>query len=492
VPDMSRERRRTADWWRKSDLPFGRVQLPDRQLQYLFDASVRVLYQHRDIVDGEPNFQPGSTVYRGLWIHDGVYYIEAAAMLGDTSSARRAIEGIFRFQQPDGRVRVMFPIEMQRETPMLVWIMNRYARIADNRAWLRSSWYRVVSAMEFVKGMREQTLQDPLQPYYGLMPPGFVDGGIAGLTADYSTVYWTITGLEAAIDMAMWLGESAREAEWRSLLAELLQSYRTAAKRDMRRDKHGNLYLPVRVADTSSTDAPQRAQWAICEPIVLSSMFPPNDPLVEGSLALLDSSCVQGLPATLGWMDGGIGVWFAPLYGLAHFVRGNTDRAMKVLYAFANHATPHGSWAEEQMPKGVSSRTTGDYPTTSATACMLRSVIYMLALEQTNSVELLRGVPSWWLKPGSSVGVSNLLTRFGSVSAAISVNKGGRSATVSVSSLAHGDADDAMAQYTDKVNVIRLSLASLKLAGFKNRDGSELDKEVQVPWNQTLHIDVRK
>jgi hypothetical protein len=492
VPHLAAERRRSVEWWKNSGLPAGRIELPDAELQHLFDASVRVLYQNRDIVDGEPNFQPGSTVYRGLWIHDGIYYIEAAAILGDTAGARRATERLFSFQQPDGRIRVMYPIEMQRETPMLAWIMNRYARIADNRPWLRAHWSRVVAAMNVVRSAREQTLKDPSKPYYGLMPPGFVDGGIAGLTADYSSVYWAIIGLESAIEMAAWIGESAREKEWRSLHSEFLQSFRLAARRDMRRDRHGNLYLPVRVADTTTTDAPQRAQWAICEAVMLSSMFPPDDPLVTGSLALLDSSCVQGLPATLGWMDGGIGVWFAPLYGLAHFVRGNTDRAIDVLYAFANHATPHGSWAEEQMPKGVSSRTTGDYPTTSATACMLRSVIYLLALEQGNVLDVFKGVPVSWLKPGASVRIHDLLTRFGSVSATATVAVDGRTAALSVSSRAHGDADDAMAQYTDKTNVIRLSLAAFKKAGFKNKDGSSLPDFIQSPWNQKIFLEVRK
>lgn len=492
VPDLTDERRKTSAWWKQSSLPFGRIELPDRELQHLYDASVRVLYQNRDIVDGGPNFQPGSTVYRGLWIHDGLYYIEAAALMGDTASARKATERIFSFQEADGRIRVMYPIEMQRETPMLAWIMHRYSAIANNRPWLRAHWDRVVKAMEFVRVSRERTLSDPTKPYYGLLPPGFVDGGIAGLTADYSSVFWALIGLESSIEMAAWVGDAVREKEWRDLHREFLASFRAAAQRDMRRDRHGNLYLPVRVADTTATEAPQRAQWAICEAAIHSSIFPPDDPLVAGSLAMLDSASIQGLPATLGWMDGGIGVWFAPLYGLAHFVRGNTGRAVDVLYAFANHATPHGSWAEEQMPKGVSSRTTGDYPTTSATACMLRSVMYMMALEGTNELDVFRGVPSFWMKPNATVRINDLHTRFGTVSAEMQIGKDGRSGRVHLSSRSHGDADDAMAQYTDKVATIRLSLAALKAAGFRNADGTELPAFLGTPWNQAVSLEVRR
>lgn len=492
VPDLAAERRKASAWWKQAPLPFGRIELPDRELQHLYDASVRVLYQNRDIVDGGPNFQPGSTVYRGLWIHDGLYYIEAAALMGDTASARKATERIFSFQEEDGRIRVMYPIEMQRETPMLAWIMERYAMIANNRPWLRAHWNKVVKAMDFVRRSREQTLADPTKPYYGLLPPGFVDGGIAGRTADYSSVFWALIGLESSIEMAAWVGDTAREKEWRELHSQFLASFRAAARRDARHDRYGNKYLPVRVADTTATEAPQRAQWAICEAVIHSSIFPPDDPLVEGSLAMLDSACIEGLPATLGWMDGGVGVWFAPLYGLAHFVHGNTKQAIDVLYAFANHATPHGSWAEEQMPKGVSSRTTGDYPTTSATACMLRSVMYMMALEGRNELEVFRGVPSFWMKPDAAVRINDLHTRFGTVSAEIAIGKDGRSGTVHLTSRAHGDADDAMAQYTDKVATIRISLAALKAAGFRSADGTSLPEFLRTPWNQSVSLEVRK
>lgn len=493
VPDLKKERQRTSEWWKKgSNIPYGRIAIPDKQIQHLFDASVRTLYQNRDRVDGYPQFQPGSTVYRGLWIHDGVYYIEAAAILGDSMSARLATESIFQFQQPNGKVQVMWPTEMQRETPMLAWVMERYARLANNRDWLRAHWGKVVAAMEYTRQLRQQTMTDPASPYYGLMPPGFVDGGISGLTADYCSVYWALIGIGSGVDMARWLGETEKQKEWQALYDDLLRSFRTAAKRDSRRDRFGSSYLPVRVADTTTTDVPQRAQWAICEPIGLSPMFPPDDPLARGSLAVIDSTCIQGLPSTFGWMTGGIGVWFAPIYGVAHFAQGNVERAIDVLYAFANHATPHGAWAEEQMPKGVSNRTTGDYPTTSATACMLRSVLFFLSFERENSLELLRGLPTEWLAPGSVVKAQDLMTKFGRVRFEIAVSKDGNSGKIVLTMVSNGDVDDSMAQYTDSQNIVELYLTSFKKAEYRDKNGKELPDHIRALWGQRLELEFRK
>ncbi|MEO8166779.1 MAG: hypothetical protein ABI623_00940, partial [bacterium] len=493
VPDLHNELKRTSEWWLKqSGLPAGRITIPDEQIQYLFDASVRTMYQNRDTVDGYPQFQPGSTVYRGLWLHDGVYYIEAAALLGDTLSARRATEELFTFQEPNGRIRVIFPVEMIRETPMFLWTVERYARLANNADWLRTNWMRVVSAMKYIRETREQTLADSSASYYGLMPPGFVDGGIAGLTADYSTVFWTLIGIHSAVDMARWLGKFDEQQQWQTLYNQLLGSFRVAARRDVRHDKFGHPYLPVRVADTTTTDVPQRAQWAICEAMYLSEMFSPTDSVVLGSLALIDSTTIEGLPSSFGWMTDGVGVWFAPLYGLAHFAVGHNERAADILYAFANHSTPHGAWAEEQMPKGVSTRTTGDYPTTSATAGMLRSVLFFLAYERGNTVEVLRGAPVEWLKPGLPLRAKQLMTTAGRISFDASIAKDGKSATLVLDSYPYGDVDESMAQYTDAGNTLKVFLTTFKKLGFKDEAGHQLPDHLNVRWGHKLSMHFQK
>ncbi len=493
VPDLMKERVRTANWWKNDTrLPFGRIAIPDSQMQHLVDASIRTLYQNRDIIDGFPQFQPGSTVYRGLWIHDGVYYTELAAALGDTQSARLAVEQLFQFQEPNGLVRVMWPIIMQRETPLLVWVAERYARLSNTPDWLRKHWERITAAMKYVQHLRAQTLTDSSLAYYGLMPPGFVDGGIAGLTADFSTVYWALLGIRSGIAMAKWLGKNSEREEWTILYDQLHNSFRRAARRDMRRDKFGNFYLPLRVADTTTTDVPQRAQWAICEPIFLSSIFPPNDSLADGSLAVIDSTCVQGLPSSFGWMTGCIGVWFAPVYGMAHLARGNTERAIDVLYAFANHATPHGAWAEEQMPKGVSARTTGDYPTTSATAGMLRAVLAHFVYEDDGKIKALRGLPKEWLVPGAVVGVKDLRTTAGHISCEAFVSKDGRTAKLTLRSVPFGDADDAMAQYTDSTHPLELYLSAFKAHGYKDANGKVLSDRMQIAWGKDLTLEFQR
>ena len=492
VPDLQKERMRAHTFWtNERRYPRNRIQVPDQQLQLLLDAGMRTLYQCREIVDGVAQFQPGSTVYRGLWIQDALYDIDGILMEGDTASARKATEGLFHFQDNTGKVKVIWPVDIQRDTPNFIWALVRYARLANNREWLQTHWSKIVAAMRFIQERRKSTLADPQAPYYGLMPPGFVDGGISGINADYSSVYWVLICTERAVEAAEWLGKTGDSQEWKTFYQELLSSYRFAAARDLRKDQYGHSYLPVKVADTTH-DVPQRAQWVFCEAVNLGSFLLPSDPIVRGTLAVLDSSCVQGLPVSFGWLTGGIGVWFAPLYGLAHYMNGNVEKAADVLYAFANHATPLGAWAEEQMPKGVSTRTTGDFPTNSAYAGMLKLLVSLLVDDKGSSLDLLRGIPAAWLVPGSVIRAKDLFTKFGRISVETSVSKDGRMGDIVVSSAGYRDADDSMSQYTDQGNTFEVCLTAFKQAGFKMRDGSSPQDRVKVRWGQKLELQLTR
>ena len=92
---------------RRRRLPYGRVQVPDAGIQALVDSSIRNIWQAREIKKGLPAFQVGPTCYRGLWIVDGAFLLEAAAMLGAGNQARNGVAYELTYQKPDGRIEVM-------------------------------------------------------------------------------------------------------------------------------------------------------------------------------------------------------------------------------------------------------------------------------------------------------------------------------------------------------------------------------------------------
>ena len=109
---------------------------------------------------------------------------------------------------------------------------------------------------------------EPGAPYAGLMPPGFVDGGISHTyaptmapTGGYSSPSSTPSRQRTR------LGFMRDAAQWTSTPAQMTIAAQQAILRDMKRDHHGREYLPIAIGDTTRGISPQRGQYAFLLPI---------------------------------------------------------------------------------------------------------------------------------------------------------------------------------------------------------------------------------
>ncbi|HTY58044.1 MAG TPA: hypothetical protein VMF59_04470, partial [Bacteroidota bacterium] len=340
LPDLNEAKTTAGRYWKNdARLPFARITVPDSSVQYLLDASIRNMYQIAEWVDGGFQFQPGPSVYRGLWMHDETWDIQTAMALGDTASARMALETALRFQQGDGRVALSEPYPMLRETGLILYSLCRYGKVTGNTAWLKSRLPALSSGVGWIRRTRALTLDDQASAVYGLFPPGFTDGGIGGLEAEYGTTFWSLNALSAATEAAWTMGLSDSARAWNALSSDLMRSFREASIRDERRDAHGNLYLPMKVGDTSTTSLPQQANWGILDAQAFGHLFPYADPLLNGTLAMLDAKTAEGIHQDVGWLHQGLWPFFTAQEGIVHMYQRNYARAEEILYAVANHAT---------------------------------------------------------------------------------------------------------------------------------------------------------
>src|SRR5262249_2708947 len=77
--------------------------VPERYGEFLV-ACARNILQARELKEGRLNFQVGPTVYRGLWVVDGHFLLEAARYLGYDADAQRGLEATWAWQRADGGV----------------------------------------------------------------------------------------------------------------------------------------------------------------------------------------------------------------------------------------------------------------------------------------------------------------------------------------------------------------------------------------------------
>lgn len=429
-PDHARELRERAEaFWQQLDLPYGRLEVPDSGVQALLDAAVRNIYQAREIKKGLPAFQVGPTCYRGLWVVDGSFLMEAVAFLGRTDEARSGIRYLLGFQREDGAV--MLINGHWKETGIALWAVTRHARLTGDRTWLREVWPNVQRAWDYIMRLREQASRDPAALNYRLLPEGFSDGGLGETLPEYTNIYWTLAGMKAAVEAARWLGRDEEARVWQADYEDFYATFRKAAERDMRTDPYGNRYLPISMKPETKV-SPQKAQWAFLHAVFPGKVFPGGDPLVQGDLGMLRAAECEGLVRDTGWVTNGVWTYFGSFYAHAWLWQGDGIKAAQTLYAMANHASPLLCWREEQMPQGEGTAICGDMPHNWASAEFIRLVRHLLILERGDELHLAEGMPRAWVIPGKCVRATGVLTEFGTMGLEIKVSEDGGKAVVEV------------------------------------------------------------
>jgi len=424
-------RQHAVAYWEKAPLPYGRVQVPDSGIQALVDSSIRNIWQAREIKKGLPAFQVGPTCYRGLWIVDGAFLLESAAMLGAGKEARNGVAYELTYQQPDGSIHVMD--NYSKENGIVLWTCVRHAQLTQDKAWLEAQWPKLERIAEHIRALRQQTLTNASPNDDGLVPAGFPDGGIGGVMDEYTNPYWNLTGLRAFIQAAHWLGKTESAAAWQREYDDFMAAFRRAAQRDMKTDSLHHSYLPIRM---DGQDLPQRGQWGFCHAVYPGQIFAKDDPLVAGNMAMLEATEREGMVYGTGWDATGIWNYFASFYGHAWLWEGNGRKAAHVLTAFANHAAPTLVWREEQSLRGEQFKKVGDMPHNWASAEFIRLTIHLLALDRGDELHLLEGLPREWTGPGMVTRLNGVATPFGPLDMTVRIDKKGAKATVSVKPLA--------------------------------------------------------
>ena len=421
-------------YWEEVALPYGRIRVPDPGVQGLINASIRNIWQAREIKNGLPAFQVGPTYYRNLFIVDGAFILEAVAILGAGEQARNGVAYELTYQKPDGRIEVI--PDYSKENGIVLWTCLRHAELTQDKVWLRSVWPKLERIVEYIQTLRRRSGENPDWLCQGLVPPGYIDGGIHHSDrGDYSNVYWNLAGLKAACDACRWLGKKEEGDAWQKEYDDFMQTFHHLAQRDMQTDTYGNRYLPTMMGNIGNY-SPQRAQWAFCHAVYPGKIFAKDDTLVTGNLAMLRATEREGMVCGTGWDATGIWNYFGSFYAHAWLWQGDGRKASEILYAYANHAAPVLAWREEQSLAGAPQSKTGDMPHNWASAEFIRLAVHLLACDRLDDLHLLEGMPKEWLGAGMLTRLNGVATPFGPLTMEVRVDDSGKTVELTVSPLA--------------------------------------------------------
>jgi hypothetical protein len=413
-------------WW-KSWHPFGNpVQwsVPAIQGDFL-TACARNIQQAREVKDGKLVFQVGPTVYRGLWIVDGNFILEAARYLGYDEEADQGLLSEWKRQVPTGQIIASGGKEHWKDTAIAMFTLVRACELKQNWDLLRQLAPNVGHAIEFLIGLRDEARKgDSPNGRYGLIAPGFPDGGIAGVRYDFTNTVWTLAGLRAVMkaNEKLHLPDLDRAAVF---YKELQSAFDTAAREQMVEDPRGFSYLPMLMRedpemhqDAWDRPRPQSAQWALSQAIFPGEVFAKDDPVVRGHIALMQACTQEDIPAETGWLrHDAVWNYNAAFVAEVYLWAGLRSWAHRTFTGYLNHASPLHVWREEQpLQKALMGDNWGDMPHNWASAECIRYLRHMLVLEDDRKLRLLAGLMAPDLKERAPFAISGSPTRFGRVS----------------------------------------------------------------------------
>ncbi|MBI1295672.1 hypothetical protein GC175_12030 [bacterium] len=434
---LTEERR----FWAGYELLPGTLSIPDEGIMEMVTACARNILQAREIQDGLPEFQVGPTIYRGLWIIDGYFFLEAAQFTGRSEDAFRGIDALLRRVRPNGAIEER--TLDTKDTGLALATIVRQCELMDDSARLRELWPTLRRAVDYVRSLYEEACQLPVDdPAHGLLPASFANGGLGGIRAEYTTVLWMMVGVKAVARAATRLGLADEADAINDFFAQLYTAFREHADRDRQTTADGVSYLPMLktgsgthhwIHNFPSDPLPWEAvnagtaTWAFAHAIYPGQILAPDDSLVQDFCQLLDQlDDRQGIPAATGWLPfEAVWSYAASFYAHVWLYAGRPDKAVDYLYAFANHASPTRVWREEQSLAHIGlDQQIGDMPHNWASAEFIRLVRNLLVFERGDTLELLSGLPSEWLVTGKRLEVATP-TRYGQVYLSLEISEEG-------------------------------------------------------------------
>ena len=193
----------TREFW-KNWKPFGTTNwsYPGRHGEFL-TACARNIQQAREVKNDRLVFQVGPTQYRGMWIVDGNFLLEAARYLGYDQAADEGLRSEWTKQAESGQVIAESGGEHWKDTAIAMFTLVRQCELKQDWTFFRELEPNVVRALDFLISLRDQARSGTsINGRYGLLAPGFADGGIGGVRSEFTNTVWTLAALRAVAEAA--------------------------------------------------------------------------------------------------------------------------------------------------------------------------------------------------------------------------------------------------------------------------------------------------
>lgn len=308
------------------------LQVPDDQIRFLYDASVRalILLSAKDVV-------PGPYTYRRFWFRDACFMLNALMSIGLLDRSRRILSTFPNRQKLSGYFQSQ---EGEWDSNgQTLWIAARYHALTGDRP--SEKWMAAIrKGAEWIRKKRLDP--DGGEPHAGLFPAGFSAEHLGPNDYYYWDDFWGMAGLKAAAHL---LQVHGFEAEGLSMLREGFDFERSIF-RSIGRIPQERTGGAIPAAPLRRMDAGAVGSLVADYPLMIT---PPGDPGIMKTVAFLMRYCFQSGGFFQDMIHSGINAYLT-LDIAQTLLRAGDDRYRDLIRAVADLATPTGNWPEAIHP----------------------------------------------------------------------------------------------------------------------------------------------
>ncbi|MEX1015514.1 MAG: hypothetical protein WDZ31_02115 [Phycisphaeraceae bacterium] len=357
------------------------LRIPERWMQFLYDAAVRNLVLH---APGE--VYPGPYTYRRFWFRDAAYILEALGCVGMFGRVKRAIDlfpshqtgrGYFRSQ--DGE---------WDSNGAAIWAIHRWSQLSGEPVPDELAKAAVRGA-EWIENKR--TNPTGKKPHAGLLPAGFSAEHLGPNDFYYWDDFWSVAGLQSAAAIERARGKPAWVERFEQSAASLLKSIDQSLARS--KTASGRDVIPA--SPYRRMDAGAIGSIAGSYPL---RVWPADDARLMGTMNFLLDRCMVRGGFFQDMIHSGINPYLT-LQMAQVLLRNDDPRYWPLVQAVADLASPTGQWPEAVHP-GTGGGCMGDGQHIWAAAEWVLMMRALFVREEDDRLVLGSGLPEAWLEAG--------------------------------------------------------------------------------------------
>lgn len=357
-----------------------RLNVPDKQIQFLFDAAVRTLVLHspRDVF-------PGPYTYKRFWFRDAAYLIDALLACGLLERAERALDQFAHRQTTGGYFRSQDgEWDSNGEA---IWIYGRYCQMTGRRP--KKEWLRAIQVgARWIERKREPSGLG--KKHDGLLPAGFSAEHLGPNDYYYWDDFWGVAGLRTAARLFQAEGKTGLAEEFGRQADDFMRAIEATIATTRSFANRGSIPAsPYRRMDAGAIGS-----IVVDYPLKL---WAPGDSRVMATAEYLRTHCFVKGAFFQDMIHSGLNAYLTLHLAQVYLRGGEPDRALELLQRIADVASPTGQWPEAIHPR-TEGGCMGDGQHAWAAADWVLAVRNFFVREEEEEIILLSGVPEAWLR----------------------------------------------------------------------------------------------